>query len=118
MRLLLGPLAPSWVAASVGVTPQTVAHWKRGEYTSLNRLLQVAAAVRQLLPEYEEAAPPAWAERLRKEMVSDLRTILEESALDELADKLDALIAGAQRPGGAQAGDPPAVLDDAHSSAQ
>jgi hypothetical protein len=118
MRLLLGPLAPSWVASQLGVTPQTVAHWKNGEYTSLTRLLQVAAAVRQLLPEYDEAAPPAWAERLREEVVSDLRTILEESVLDELADKLAVLIAGAQQRDGAGVEDPPAALDDAHSSAR
>jgi hypothetical protein len=118
MQRLLAPLDMKWVAAQVGVTRQQADRWRKGENVRVERLQQVADAVRTLLPEYSEAAPPAWAERLREEVVSDLRTILEESALDELADKLDALIVGAQRPDGAQAADPPAALDDASSSAR
>lgn len=60
---LLGPVDLTWVAEQVGVKRQSVWHWSHGKHTSQERLDQVAAAVRTLLPEHEEAAPPDWARR-------------------------------------------------------
>lgn len=119
MQRLLAPLAPSWVASALKVTPQTVAHWKNGKHTSAARLEEVAVAVRALLPEYKEAAPPDWAERLREEIRQDVRDSLVSSLdLARLADELEARRIEAQRRDDESTQDPPGDPDTAESSAR
>jgi transcriptional regulator with XRE-family HTH domain len=121
MQRLLEPLFPWWVAQAVGVTPQTVAHWKNGRHTSAERLEQVAGAVRNLLPEHEEAVPPAWAERLKAEVLDGLREELTLGAIDELVarvvEQLEAR-RGSPPPPRDESQAPPGAPDDAQSTAR
>lgn len=53
----------AWLRKVTGKSGQAVADWKKGKIPA-SRLEEIATAVRDLLPNNEEAAPPVWAERL------------------------------------------------------
>jgi mono/diheme cytochrome c family protein len=74
----------------VGVTRQQADRWRKGENVRLERLEQVAEAVRALLPEHKEAAPPAWAERLKGEILAGI-LIAQEPDIPVSPERLNAL---------------------------
>ena len=82
MQRMLDPISPSWVAEKVGVSRQQVDRWKNGRYISEERVEQVAAAIRTLLPDAKKDPPPQWARDLTADIRKDLRANRETIVAD------------------------------------